>query len=156
MMLDSASQWQNKDKSNKYLSYCNCVDNIAKTTISKSEEELSDYIISGVRKYRKYQYNDIINMYICIAQSFLTIFAGNPGTGKTSICNIIANSLGLNRSLDKNNSDIIRFVPVSVERGWSSKRDLIGYYNPLIKATEKYMTLLEFWTTKKIIQVFRC
>ena len=137
MMLDSASQWQNKDKSNKYLSYCNCVDNIAKTTISKSEEELSDYIISGVRKYRKYQYNDIINMYICIAQSFLTIFAGNPGTGKTSICNIIANSLGLNRSLDKNNSDIIRFVPVSVERGWSSKRDLIGYYNPLTKKYDK-------------------
>lgn len=137
MMLDSASQWQNKDKSNKYLSYCNCVDNIAKTTISKSEEELSDYIITGVRKYRKYQYNDIINMYICIAQSFLTIFAGNPGTGKTSICNIIANSLGLNRSLDKNNSDIIRFVPVSVERGWSSKRDLIGYYNPLTKKYDK-------------------
>ena len=137
MMLDSASQWQNKDKSNKYLSYCNCVDNIAKTTISKSEEELSDYIISGVRKYRKYQYNDIINMYICITQSFLTIFAGNPGTGKTSICNIIANSLGLNRSLDKNNSDIIRFVPVSVERGWSSKRDLIGYYNPLTKKYDK-------------------
>ena len=137
MMLDSASQWQNKDKSNKYLSYCNCVDTIAKSTISKSEEELSDYIISGVRKYRNYQYNDIINMYICITQSFLTIFAGNPGTGKTSICNIIANSLGLNRALDENNSDIMRFIPVSVERGWSSKRDLIGYYNPLTKKYDK-------------------
>ena len=84
-----------------------------------------------------YQYNDIINMYICITQSFLTIFAGNPGSGKTSICNIIANSLGLNRALDENNSDIMRFIPVSVERGWSSKRDLIGYYNPLTKKYDK-------------------
>lgn len=26
-----------------------------------------------------------------------------------------------------------RYVPVSVERGWTSKRDFIGYYNPLSK-----------------------
>jgi len=28
-------------------------------------------------------------------------------------------------------------VPISVERGWSSKRDLIGYYNPLTRRYDK-------------------
>jgi len=30
-----------------------------------------------------------------------------------------------------------RYVPISVERGWSSKRDLIGYYNPLTRRYDK-------------------
>ena len=29
-----------------------------------------------------------------------------------------------------------RYVPVSVEKGWTSKRDLIGYYNPLTRRFE--------------------
>lgn len=30
-----------------------------------------------------------------------------------------------------------RYVPVSVERGWTSKRDFVGYYNPLSKTFDK-------------------
>jgi Chromosome segregation ATPases len=76
--------------------------------------------------------NEIINYLICISQGFITTFAGEPGTGKTSICNILAKSLGLARK-DKNS----RFVEVSVERGWTSHKDFIGYFNPLTKTIEK-------------------
>ena len=30
-----------------------------------------------------------------------------------------------------------RYVAVSVERGWTSKRDFVGYYNPLSKTFDK-------------------
>lgn len=36
----------------------------------------------------------------------------------------------------KENYYINRYVAVSVERGWTSKRDFIGYYNPLSKQFE--------------------
>ena len=49
------------------------------------------------------------------------------------MCNIISESLGLMYYGEKLN----RFVSVSVERGWSSKRDFIGYYNPLTRKYDK-------------------
>lgn len=80
-----------------------------------------------------------MNLFICISKNFLTIFAGEPGIGKTSICDIIASSLGLN-NFDKDNDSPIsrnRYITVSVEKGWSTKRDLIGYYNPLTKKYDR-------------------
>ncbi|MDR2397515.1 MAG: hypothetical protein LBD74_01990, partial [Spirochaetaceae bacterium] len=66
--------------------------------------------------------NDTANYLICIMQGFITTFAGEPGTGKTSLCTILAKSLGLARS------DVhSRFVDISVERGWTSHKDFIGY-----------------------------
>jgi MoxR-like ATPase len=65
-------------------------------------------------------------------QGFITTFAGEPGTGKTSLCTILAKSLGLARS-DASS----RFTDISVERGWTSHKDFIGYYNPLTKRMEK-------------------
>ena len=106
------------------------------TSISSSElcgNELIAYIVNYVLDRRNYSYNDVVNIYISIAQNFITIFSGEPGTGKTSICNIIAETLGLLNFGD----DLNRFVSVSVERGWSSKRDFIGYYNPLTKKYDK-------------------
>lgn len=72
--------------------------------------------------------NDVANLLICIAQGFLTIFAGEPGTGKTSLANWIANILGLRHKINN------RFTEIAVEKGWTSRRDLIGYYNPLTKS----------------------
>ena len=76
--------------------------------------------------------NDVANYLICITQGFITTFAGEPGTGKTSLCNILAKALGL-----ATNAPQKRFVDISVERGWSSHKDFIGYYNPLSKKMER-------------------
>lgn len=94
----------------------------------ETPKELITFIYDEFKKKgRKYSKNDIANILICISQGFLSIFAGEPGTGKTSFVKYLAQFLGLN------NSDINRYVEVSVEKGWSSKKDLLGYYNPLTK-----------------------
>lgn len=81
---------------------------------------------------RNVSYNDVVNYLTCIGQGFITTFAGLPGTGKTSMCALIAKALGLART-DENK----RYIEVSVERGWTSHKDFIGYYNPLTKQLEK-------------------
>ena len=75
--------------------------------------------------------NDVINYFICLTQGYITTFAGLPGTGKTSLVNILAGALGLR------NPQVQRFAEVPVERGWTSHTDFIGYYNPLSKRIEK-------------------
>ena len=75
--------------------------------------------------------SDVANVLICLTQSYITTFAGLPGTGKTSLVNILAEILGLK------NSGAKRFVEVPVEKGWTSYKDFIGYYNPFSKTLEK-------------------
>lgn len=84
------------------------------------------------KAHREVSSNDIANYLICITQGFITTFAGEPGTGKTSLCNILAKALGLVADAPQR-----RFVDISVERGWSSHKDFIGYYNPLSKKMER-------------------
>lgn len=79
---------------------------------------------------RSYSRNDLINFFTCISQGYMTTFGGLPGTGKTSLCSLIADALGLNSAATP------RYTEVSVERGWTSYRDYIGYYNPLSKTME--------------------
>ena len=89
-------------------------------------EQLVEYLCSTIQKQRPtYNKNTILNIAICFTQNLLTVFSGKPGCGKTSICNLFGKVLGLD-ALD-------RYIPVSVERGWTSKRDFIGYFNPLTK-----------------------
>ena len=90
---------------------------------------LIDYLVD--KAGRKFTYDEVVNFIVCIANGFITTFAGQPGTGKTSICTLIAKALGLV------NTENPRFISVAVERGWSSSRDYIGYYNPLSKRFEK-------------------
>lgn len=78
---------------------------------------------------RKIQYNDLVNYLVLLNQNFITVIAGLPGVGKTSLVQKISQSLGLN-----NNK---RFLKIPVARGWTSSKDLIGYYNPL---TRKYQS----------------
>lgn len=134
-MLEAAAKWSK----NKYL------ENFETKIVSKEkveklmkiksfkDENIIDYLCNKINQYRNYSRNDIINIMICLSQGFLTVFAGEPGVGKTSICSIIANSLGLTNR----NPDYYRFAEISVEKGWTSKRDLIGYYNPLTKSFDK-------------------
>jgi hypothetical protein len=98
---------------------------------SKIIERVQDYIVNSA--LREVSLNDVVNYLICISQGFITTFAGNPGTGKTSLCNILAMSLGLVGNIPAQR----RYVDVSVERGWSSPKDFIGYYNSLTKTMEK-------------------
>lgn len=98
-------------------------------------QEVVDTLCERIQKYRPYSRNDIINLMICTTQGFLTVFSGGPGTGKTSTCDLIAHALGLDYPQDGNTGSRYAFVPV--ERGWNSKRDFIGYYNPLSQSFEK-------------------
>lgn len=72
--------------------------------------------------------DETYNYLISVMQNYITVFAGEPGTGKTSLCKILAKALGLYDT---------RFAEILIERGWTSSKDLIGYYNPLTKEIEK-------------------
>lgn len=98
---------------------------------SLSEEE----IIETLQQYfAHFEYEvstfDLYNYLTCITQNFFTVFAGYPGVGKTSLTEHISSALGL-----KNRSHMI-----SVSRGWTSDRDIIGYFNPLNNRFEESPT----------------
>lgn len=93
-------------------------------------KQVSDYI--QIKAGRNISHNDITNILICISQGFITTFAGEPGTGKTTLCNLVANALGLIRNDESN-----RYTEVAVERGWTSLQDFVGYFNPLTNRMEK-------------------
>lgn len=63
----------------------------------------------------------IANILISTQQSFITIFAGLPGAGKTSLARMIAEIQNIQ----------CRTQEVAVARGWTSQKDLIGFFNPL-------------------------
>jgi len=70
---------------------------------------------------RKFDTHFIDNLLISIHQNTLTVFAGLPGTGKTSLARILTKTFAPEE----------RVSEVSVSRGWSSQKDLIGFQNPL-------------------------
>lgn len=140
-MLQQAAAWESQESKKNYTAL---VEQLKKLPHSeKSASELIDYLVAQIKYYRpSYEKNAILNILLCVSQGFLTVFSGEPGTGKTSICKILAHSLGLNmpaKMLSSANDGINpdRFVSVSVERGWTTKRDFIGYYNPLTKTFDR-------------------
>ena len=70
---------------------------------------------------RRVEFNDLANYFITINQNFLTVFAGLPGVGKTSLVTKLAAAAGLQD----------RFLAIATARGWTSQRDFIGYYNAI-------------------------
>ncbi|ANI89010.1 hypothetical protein A9P82_06705 [Arachidicoccus ginsenosidimutans] len=70
---------------------------------------------------RNFDTHFIDNLLISIHQNTLTVLAGLPGTGKTSLARLLTKIL----------SPKERISEVSVSRGWSSQKDLIGFQNPL-------------------------
>lgn len=136
-LSNALAKYERDDEETKYKT-------IAATIINSSncgveEEKLIDYIVSEIQLYRpKYSKNTIVNLLLCTSLGFLTIFSGDPGIGKTSICRILAHSLGLDHPIVQDTNVFTeRYLLVAVGRGWNSKRDLIGYYNPLSKRIEK-------------------
>ena len=141
-MLNAAAEWEAEENARECADLSEKVNAIS--TQEKTPEELIEYLCSTVQIARpNYDRNTILNIAICMTQGFLTVFSGEPGSGKTSICNILGQVLGLNKVADcvdcteREKDSIRRFVSVSVERGWTSKRDFVGYYNPLSKTFDK-------------------
>lgn len=123
---------------------------------------LARTLVADVQRRRDYDRLTILNLFILLTQNFLTVLSGPPGAGKTSISVILGDVLGLTEKSDRSDgSDLLgrfdrtggtdpadrteeaectesteRFLPVSVERGWTSKRDFLGYWNPLSKTFE--------------------
>lgn len=64
---------------------------------------------------------EVANLLISIQQSFITFFAGLPGVGKTSLCKLMTQAQGVEK----------RLLSVSVARGWTSIKDMVGFHNPL-------------------------
>lgn len=139
-MIEAASEWENNENERNFQSIVDRVNSIEPERMNPSE--LVDYLVQTIQSVRpQYDPNMIVNLLVCTVQGFITVFSGTPGCGKTSICNIIAKALGLNKVTnyvgDDTDEVVNRYIPVSVERGWTSKRDFVGYYNPLTKAFEE-------------------
>lgn len=93
----------------------------------------ADEIVDTVERYfeesgRSLTRNEVVNLLACISVGEITVLAGPPGTGKTSLAELLAGSLGLEGK---------RFCEVAVARGWTSPADLIGYFNPITGDVEK-------------------
>lgn len=73
-------------------------------------------------------FDEVTNLLINIQQSFLTILAGLPGTGKTSSVMRLSAAQYL---CPKENSNSDCFLNVPVARGWVSSRDFVGFNNSL-------------------------
>lgn len=134
-VLKAAASFEKQDQLNQYkmrIARKSQVSNMMEAF--NTPQEFIEYLhgLINNKGKRKMSKNEIVNILLCITQGFLTVFAGEPGTGKTSLCTLISNALGLHRD-DKYN----RYIEVSVEKGWTSKRDFIGYYNPLTKLFDK-------------------
>lgn len=141
-MLNAAAEWETEESNSECAELLKKVNTIS--VEEKKPEEFITYLCRTVQTARPtYSKNVIVNIAICITQGFLTVFSGEPGSGKTSICNIVGQVLGLNKLADcidcagTKKDSVRRFIPISVERGWTSKRDFVGYYNPLSKTFDK-------------------
>ncbi|HAV5391116.1 TPA: hypothetical protein ACVB6Z_000547 [Acinetobacter baumannii] len=77
---------------------------------------------------RQLSYSDTANLLVSVLQSYITILNGNPGIGKTSTVRNFAAALGL---LSPDPGKIGNFLNVPVGRGWTSKRNLLGFMNPV-------------------------
>ena len=75
------------------------------------------------RNNRKIEPHFLDNLLISIHQNTLTLLAGLPGTGKTSLAKLLVNTL----------APVEKIREVSVSRGWTSSKDLIGFFNPLTR-----------------------
>lgn len=75
------------------------------------------------RNNRKVDSHFLDNLLISIHQNTLTLLGGLPGTGKTSLAKLLVNILASTEKIRE----------VSVSRGWTSSKDLIGFFNPLTK-----------------------
>ena len=110
-------------------------------TVSGTTSGIRRRLIEDFQARRGYTHDETVNLFLSVANNFLTVFSGEPGCGKTSVCSVIAETMGLVH-LEKKLAETSawsgdrcdRFLTVPVERGWTSKRDFLGYFNPLTQS----------------------
>lgn len=109
-----------------------CVDKIAQKlpqcdvdelpSLSAESRQTADALCAALQSARPvYDRNFIYNLFLCICQGGFTIVTGEPGVGKTSLCYHLAAALGLAQPTEDK-----RFVPVSVEHGWTCSQHWVG------------------------------
>lgn len=143
---EAAAAWEDEERKRNFDERARAI--AALPLCPKEGNALKRHLLDSVAEYRSYYpANDVLNLFLLLTQNFLTILSGPPGAGKTSICGILAHAMGLTTlhaqpdlqektDLWDDLHEADRYLPVSVERGWTSKRDFIGYYNPLTKTFE--------------------
>ncbi len=98
------------------------VENLNLDNMSKSRnryvEELSR-VLRGMGRVMDRE--KLISLIVTIAQNQFTILAGLPGSGKTSFVKCMGRALNLGS----------RLHTIPVARGWTSQRDILGYWNSL-------------------------
>lgn len=113
--------------------------------VAADEDAVPDRrIAEGVREAlseragRDLPLDEVVNLLVCLVQGPVTVLSGLPGTGKTSLVRALAGSLGLTGAAQAGGTQAgARYVEVGVERGWTSHRDWVGYYNPVTACYEK-------------------
>ncbi len=89
---------------------------------TSSQQEFIESVYENLASYgRKVDFDDLANVIISLSQNQFTLFSGLPGTGKTSLAKLIGSSIGLEN----------RLLNIPVARGWTSQRDVLGFYNAL-------------------------
>ena len=72
--------------------------------------------------------DEVAILLTCTIQSLIVTLAGKPGSGKSSTVSEFAHVLGIKEGR--------KYAHVQVQRGWSSDRDLLGFYNKLSRCYE--------------------
>lgn len=109
------------DEEHQILPHTIARDVIRKELVTERNRYIDELRTMLAKKGRHYEKDFIANLLISIQQSFIVILSGLPGVGKTSLVKLLATSKRLST----------RMLNISVGRGWTSQRDLIGYFNPL-------------------------
>ncbi|PQJ85234.1 hypothetical protein BTO22_15240 [Aliivibrio sifiae] len=109
-------------KKSESVSYSTPIQSTKSDDLDDIREELIDRTLDALNKLgRKTDYNTVTNILTTLAQSQFTLFSGRPGTGKTSLAKMLGSSLGLQN----------RLLNIPVARGWTSSKDVLGFYNAL-------------------------
>lgn len=86
-------------------------------------------IVNHLRhKNRVVDFNQIAILLTSLMQNLVVTLSGKPGAGKSSTVFHLTQTLGLVSSN--------KYVQVQVQRGWSSDRDILGFYNKLTHVYE--------------------
>lgn len=88
---------------------------------SLGAKELTDYVWSYLWRRKRLQYDrSVVARFLdSLHTEQLTILWGEPGSGKTSLPQAVAEAIGA------------ECRPVAVQPSWSDNHDLLGYYNAL-------------------------